>query len=555
MDSNRFDQLTRALATDMSRRSVLGTLLAAAGALLFPRSGRAACIKPGQTCKQGDECCAGHICFEAICDCPSGIFDDQGNCAPRGASCTASGGACKQDDECCSGYTCFEGLCDCPSGYFDKQGNCAPPPPCAKSGEDCAGNEECCDGAPCFQGACGCPPGYTVGNGTCTPPPDPNSESKPTSVAEPEPTCIAAGGPCANGDACCDGYTCFEGRCDCPSGLFDADGRCAPPGSVETICLVEGSPCAENADCCIDDGLTCQEGVCLPAITVQVGCSDVGDPCGTGQVCCGAPATTCSPDGVCTCAEPLVLDRTGLTCVAICSYPDEPCTDDSPCCEGAGTCLNGVCRCPDALRPCGATCIDPKEKYRRDAKNCGARGNACKKGEICCEGVCVAEAALATDPDHCGGCCTACHPWEICCDGTCDQPFVNLLGDNVCCEPENVCAPGDGTEICCLAGEACHNGGCCQLDKVCGETCCDSVSTCQCGVCVEELNICEDDGDCCGLLCVDGVCCPEIGICPGETGGEICCGAGHQCGPVDGTCMSIDPARAIYPIRTPTRGG
>lgn len=409
MDSSRFDQLARALATDASRRSVLGTLLATAGALLRPRTGRTACVQPGEDCRQGDACCAGH--------------------------------------------TCFEGVCDCPSGFLDARGRCAPPPP------------------------------------------------------------------------------------------------------SDTTCLAEGSPCASNADCCIDDGLTCQEGVCLPAITVQVGCSGVGGPCGLSDVCCGAPATMCSAEGVCVCTDPLIPDRTGLSCVAVCGYPEDPCSDGSPCCEGAGTCVEGVCRCPDDLRPCGASCVDPAVRYRRDPKNCGSRGNACADGEGCCEGICVDGDALPTDPDHCGDCCTACHPWEICCDGTCQQPFTSPTQGNVCCEPALICAPGDGTELCCGADETCHNGGCCHVDRVCGGTCCDGASVCQCGVCVEELAVCEDDGDCCGQRCVDGVCCPGNAICPGEDGDDLCCGPNTRCGPAPGQCLSLDPGRTVVPIRVPPPGG
>lgn len=405
MDSKRFDRLTRSLAAGSSRRSVLGTVLAAAGAALFPRSGRAACIPPGEACRIGDDCC--------------------------------------------------------------------------------------------------------------------------------------------------DGFTCFEAVCDCPSGYFDADGRCDPPTRGDPECLTEGGGCSSNADCCIDDGLTCQEGVCLPAITVEVGCSEIGGPCGVDLVCCGSPATTCPSSGICACAKPLILDRTGLTCVATCSYPDEPCTDDSPCCEGAGTCLHGLCRCPDDLRPCGATCVDPTVRYRRDPKNCGARGAPCRDDEIFCEGVCVATEALSSDPDHCGDCCTACHPEDICCDGTCGQPFSSHVLGNVCCESVQICAPGDGTEICCAAGEVCHNGGCCRQEKVCGETCCGQGTTCQCGECVPELRTCEGDGDCCGQRCVDGVCCPGRSICVDEAGAEFCCGVDQQCGPVAGTCESAVPADTVPPIRTP----
>src|SRR3712207_4230881 len=73
MDHERFDDLTRALATGMSRRQALKSLAggAAGGLLAFLGVGKAAaappgCKRNGKKCKEDTQCCSGN-CENGTC--------------------------------------------------------------------------------------------------------------------------------------------------------------------------------------------------------------------------------------------------------------------------------------------------------------------------------------------------------------------------------------------------------------------------------------------------------------------------------------------------------
>jgi hypothetical protein len=164
MDHERFDDLTRALATTTSRRQFLKTLAgsAAGGLLALLGIGEAAaddtCKPIGKKCRKNAQCCSGN-CAE-------------GKCAP----CKDPGVACSSDSECCSGACCLTAsgekfCCDRPDGI------CCPP------GSDalcCSAGQVCCHDASI---TC-CPAGTT-----CCP------------FLSPVP-CCAPGGDCATGDGC-----------------------------------------------------------------------------------------------------------------------------------------------------------------------------------------------------------------------------------------------------------------------------------------------------------------------------------------------------------------
>jgi hypothetical protein len=145
MDSNRFDDLTRTLATTTSRRGFLKTLAGgAAGALLAAFGvGEAAakdCKKAGQLCKNTKECCSG-ICYNGTCvsACPSGSKPCNGTCIPNSQCCN---GACP------TGQTCRGGQCV----------NCAPD----------EAHVDSCDSSLCCSGIMLTSPGCSSG-GTCCP--------------------------------------------------------------------------------------------------------------------------------------------------------------------------------------------------------------------------------------------------------------------------------------------------------------------------------------------------------------------------------------------------
>lgn len=90
MASNTFDELTRALASSLSRRQTIkaifvGALGGTLGLSGFGTTLAAGCVPYGGTCHNNDECCS-HDCFHSTC-----------NCKPKGIRCNL-------DSECCSGH-------------------------------------------------------------------------------------------------------------------------------------------------------------------------------------------------------------------------------------------------------------------------------------------------------------------------------------------------------------------------------------------------------------------------------------------------------------------
>jgi hypothetical protein len=111
MDSSRFDELTKALATATSRRQALKAIGAAlGGALGFSRIGVAfaKCHNPGHNCEENSTCCS-HLCCiaagqrEGVC-CASGQVCQNGACV---TPCLPSGSPCQNDSDCCSGTCLF----------------------------------------------------------------------------------------------------------------------------------------------------------------------------------------------------------------------------------------------------------------------------------------------------------------------------------------------------------------------------------------------------------------------------------------------------------------
>ena len=112
MDRNRFDGLTKAMATGASRRTVLkglfGGAAVGAGITLVPQAAGAQdeiCIEAGEACEMVDgatPCCGSYTCFEAICDNAKGCWDVEDEC--------------DADYQCCDeGYVCVDGTCSAPT--------------------------------------------------------------------------------------------------------------------------------------------------------------------------------------------------------------------------------------------------------------------------------------------------------------------------------------------------------------------------------------------------------------------------------------------------------
>lgn len=115
MDTDRFDALTRWLATERpSRRRVLrglgGGLAAALGLGLRTRVGEAAeggCKAEGKHCTKPGQCCPGLVC-DADGTCQRGIVGGVG----EQQGCKAAGKHCNETSQCCDGLICgADGTC------------------------------------------------------------------------------------------------------------------------------------------------------------------------------------------------------------------------------------------------------------------------------------------------------------------------------------------------------------------------------------------------------------------------------------------------------------
>lgn len=199
MDSQRFEELTRRLATARSRREVvkglIGSLIAGGGVVAAQRGGALA-----QTaCTDDDGCAEGEICCAGFCAAIECCIDDD-----------------DPNARCPEGTSCFEGTCD------------PIETPCG-SDDECAEGEICCAGA-CRAIECcideedpnaRCPEGTSCFEGVCDPIPEPGACASDDECAEGEICCAEA---CRAIECCIDeedpnarcpeGTSCFEGVCD-----------------------------------------------------------------------------------------------------------------------------------------------------------------------------------------------------------------------------------------------------------------------------------------------------------------------------------------------------
>jgi len=104
MDHQRFDEVTRLFGAGHSRRRAVKLLAGglAAGFLGVSRRGEGSaqtCGVLGDDCTDSADCCNGLTCFEAQCDNPSGLCQEEEEfCGSKGL-------------ECCEGLTCTDDYC------------------------------------------------------------------------------------------------------------------------------------------------------------------------------------------------------------------------------------------------------------------------------------------------------------------------------------------------------------------------------------------------------------------------------------------------------------
>lgn len=267
MDSQRFDDLLRSLASGLSRRATIGAALSG----LFASSSlgqlgedadarKRRKKKKKKKCKGGTKKC-GKKCIPTTTCCSSSDCGNGGTCANGSCNC-ASGfkdcnGACIADDQCCASCpgdtVCTEGDCVCPDDApFDCPGNVCVP------GSQCCDTSDCSTGQTCDQGFCICSAGEIACGALCC---DQSDEICKVDDENP-PACQA--GLCPTTDFCTDPdlYLCAN----------DPESQC---GCATTI---------EAANACID-------------LFGDIDCNNTcttDDQCGPGAVCIPGDATFCS---------------------------------------------------------------------------------------------------------------------------------------------------------------------------------------------------------------------------------------------------------------------
>jgi hypothetical protein len=251
MDSQRFDELTRGLATARSRRdvvkSLIGGLFAGGAVVAAQRSGALA----QGACAVDTDCGEGQICCTEVCQTAECCLEDP-----------------DPNARCPEGTSCFEGTCD-PIGE----------PIVCTADTDCGEGEICCAEA-CRPIQC------------CIDDPDPNARC-PEGTTCNEGQCVPVETPCSDDTGCADGEICCANVCRpiqccideadpnarCPEGTTCNEGQCVPvetPCSDDTGCA-DGEICCANVcraiECCIDEadpnarcpeGTSCFEGICTP---------------------------------------------------------------------------------------------------------------------------------------------------------------------------------------------------------------------------------------------------------------------------------------------------
>jgi len=202
MESSRFDELTKSLATATSRRQALKTLAVTTFGGILALSGLGNAF--AKTCPPGKKLCAGkcvdtktdpHNCGVCGTVCKSGLCVN-GLCCPPGAI--------KCGNSCCS-FTCQNGKCV---------------PPCTANGGKCSGNSDCCSGN-CSNGVC-CGSGKVgLCNGSC---------ATPCTSSADCPGCVSGCQTDVSGAHYCAGQAvtdCGTGNdCNCPTGSFCNAGIC-----------------------------------------------------------------------------------------------------------------------------------------------------------------------------------------------------------------------------------------------------------------------------------------------------------------------------------------
>ena len=468
-------------------------------------------------------------------------------CQPKTGQCqptaSAAGTVCDDGNACTKGDTCKLGACVSGANSCECQ-----------SDADCGAKEDgnLCNGT-LFCDKSGATPVCKVDPKSMVTCPNVDDTSCLINLCQPklgicQPTQVAPGTACDDGEACTKGDVCKLGACvpgpytcECKT-----DGDCAAkedgnlcngtlycdksgaspvckldPKSIVTCPNVDDTACSKN---------TCQAktGACAPTqVAPGTGCDD-GDACTKNDVCklgvCtgGTFACECKADADCLakddgnlCNGLFYCDKSGAApackplanSAVFCSK-----VDDSDCLKAACDTKTGKC----ALQPvtAGTACDD---------------GKVCTVAEVCSAGTCGNGKANACDDanpctiDSCDALVGCKHTAKSCDDGNacttegCDAKTGNCTAP-LAVKAGTLCnADNNG----CTAGDACNGSGTCTIGTP--VVCAPPTNPCEAAICVDkgggdygcatakraDGSACDDGKTCLiGATCTAGACQP-----------------------------------------------
>jgi hypothetical protein len=350
-----------------------------------------------------------------------------------------------------------------------------------KSGESTSGG-----------GGPSCPATSQVCNGACV-----DVRFDPTN-------CGACGTACAAGEVCVDG-TCGV---SCPSGseTCELDGKtlCADVKVDRNHCGGCGKACGP-AEVCVDGAcaLECAGGAtkcdgangpaCVDTKIDEANCGGCGTSCAPGLACIGGVCETKCVGGTKVCSVP--VDGGGAGGGSASSSTSG--AGGSGGAGGAGGAGGGATSGGGGSGPTVDVCVDTKN----DPQHCGDCNQACPKGQVCQDGVCLTGCTggttkcqdanqndvcvkLDSDPSYCGSCDNACPAGKVCQIGFC---VTDCVGNTTKCQD------GDGKDVCVdLKNNPSFCGKC--------DTACATGDVCQDGTCVTD---CVGNTTKCGAICTN----------------------------------------------------